>query len=211
MNADRTPLFDNWAKNYDRSVQGAAGQFPFDGYDTVLDQVVALSAVQTGMKVLDVGTGTGNLAARFAAQGCEVWGIDFSPKMLEKAREKVPAGHFLEVDARGNFPAELPTSFDRIISAYVLHEFDLPNKLNILHQWVGYLAPGGCMVIGDIAFSSKADLEAAHQRWKDRWDEDEFYWSADEAIPALQRAAFDIEYQQVSSCGGVFVITGKKG
>jgi hypothetical protein len=34
---DRTQLFDNWAKDYDSAVASAEGDFPFDGYERVLD------------------------------------------------------------------------------------------------------------------------------------------------------------------------------
>lgn len=42
----------------------------------------------------------------------------------------------------------------------------------------------------------------------DAWD-DEYYWLADETILALVETGLDAEYHQVSSCGGVFEITGQ--
>jgi putative AdoMet-dependent methyltransferase len=70
---DRSQLFDGWAERYDRSVQSATGLF--EGYERVLDQVVWAAGACSGMRVLDLGVGTGNLARRFVALGCEVWGI----------------------------------------------------------------------------------------------------------------------------------------
>ena len=69
--------FDDWAENYDQSVANTQS-FPFTGYEEVLDKVVELATPQPGMQVLDLGTGTGNLALRFDAIGCEIWGTDFS-------------------------------------------------------------------------------------------------------------------------------------
>jgi len=86
---DSVHLFDDWAQHYDRSIQ-ADGGFPFDGYEQVLDEVVRTACAQPGMTVLDLGIGTGNLAARFVRLGCDVWGIDFSAEMLAKALEKLP-------------------------------------------------------------------------------------------------------------------------
>ncbi len=68
--SDRKQLFDNWAHTYDESVRSPDGTFPFDGYDHVLDTVVELAAVAAHMRVLDLGVGSGNLAARFVERGC---------------------------------------------------------------------------------------------------------------------------------------------
>ena len=39
-----------------------------------------------------------------------------------------------------------------------------------------------------------------------RWDDDEHYWVADEAMSALSKAAMRTSYRQVSFCGGVYAI-----
>ena len=43
-----------------------------------------------GCTVLDIGCGTGFLARHLARSGCRVTGIDFSPKMIERARQELP-------------------------------------------------------------------------------------------------------------------------
>lgn len=83
MNNDRVGIFDRWAADYDRSV-AMSGEFPFIGYEMVLTQVVSKALPVPGLRVLDLGIGTGNLAQKLA--GCEVWGLDFSGEMLEQAR-----------------------------------------------------------------------------------------------------------------------------
>jgi hypothetical protein len=50
--------------------------------------------------------------------------------------------------------------------------------------------------------------EAAHQRWAKGWDDEEFYWAADEALEASGSAGLHGSYVPVSACGGVFVFTG---
>ena len=72
IHRDRVQLFDAWAADYDSTVLAADHQFPFAGYQDVLDEIVYQSQVQPCMTVLDLGTGTGNLAAKFLAQGCQV-------------------------------------------------------------------------------------------------------------------------------------------
>lgn len=44
----------------------------------------------TDCSVLDIGCGTGFLARHLARNGCRVTGIDFSPKMIERARQDLP-------------------------------------------------------------------------------------------------------------------------
>ncbi|MGZ6346323.1 MAG: class I SAM-dependent methyltransferase, partial [Anaerolineales bacterium] len=81
--------FDDWAETYDFSVSN--NQFPFTGYKTLLEKIVKLADVKPRMRVLDLGTGTGNLAIRFARSNCDLWCTDFSSGMLEKARQKIPS------------------------------------------------------------------------------------------------------------------------
>ena len=196
--------FDNWAESYDASV--TTDQFPFCGYQQVLKEVVALADVRPGMSVLDLGTGTGNLATGFARLGCELWCTDFSAPMLEQARQKLPGAHFLLHDLSMEFPAGWQHLFDRIVSAYVFHHFELDEKLRILRGLLPRLAPGGRMIIADIAFPGQAALDEVKARFGQGW-EDEFYWLEDESLPALEEAGLRVNYRQVSVCAGVFVLS----
>jgi len=86
MTPERTPeLFDQWAADYDDMIGRWSGSFPFIGYEDVLNRIVELADPKPGMKILDVGTGTGALAEKFVRYDCELWGLDYSQKMLEKA------------------------------------------------------------------------------------------------------------------------------
>src|SRR6266536_1395827 len=52
-------------------------------------------------RVLEIGCGTGQLAAYLLDQGIETYaGMDFSPKAIEYAREAAPEGRFVVDDAR---------------------------------------------------------------------------------------------------------------
>jgi putative AdoMet-dependent methyltransferase len=197
--------FDPWAQTYDQDVQDY-NVFPFDGYQRVLDTVIRIAEPQKGMSVLDLGTGTGNLAMRFAEYDCDLWCTDFSEAMLEKAREKLPGAHFLRADLREGWPAELDRRFDRIVSAYVFHHFELDGKVKLCNQLVTqFLAPDGKLIIGDISFPDTQTMNAFAKSIGDLWDQ-EFYWLADESISALEAAGLNAKYQQVSPCAGVYVI-----
>lgn len=204
---DRVELFDEWSKRYDQSV--AAGErFPFIGYEAVLDRIVEWARVTDGDTVLDLGIGTGNLAARFASTGCPLWGLDFSYEMLKRATQKVPRAQLVRAGLTDRWPRPLQRRFDRVVSAYTFHELDDNTRTELLARIVSeHLEPGGRMVIGDIGFPTAEIREHAHKQWARLWDEEEHYWAADEAVQRLEAAGLAAEFEMVSSCAGVFVVT----
>lgn len=209
--SERKGLFDNWAATYDATLKDTAG-FPFEGYEQVLTEVVGGAGVGNGadvpdVKVLDVGTGTGALAARFSALGCRVLGVDVSEEMLKRAHENVSAADFQQLDLLGDWGALETRRFDAVVSAYVLHEFDPETKLELLTRFADLLKPGGRVVVGDISFETAASRDVAQQQWQKVWDESEHYWVAEDALPVLQKEGFKVSYQQLSSCGGVYAVT----
>ncbi len=198
--------FDAWADSYDEDV-ASQGVFPFAGYQQVLDTVVALADPQPGMSVLDLGTGTANLALRFARLRCELWCTDFSAPMLEKARLKLPQARFLRYDLRDPWPAALEMRFDRIVSAYVFHHFELPEKVELCEQLTARrLLAGGKLLIADISFPDGKTMAAFAASVGELWEQ-EPYWLADEALAALHAAGLIAEYLQVSPCAGIYVFT----
>lgn len=196
--------FDDWAESYDQDVL-ADSAFPFTGYARVLESVLTLAQTEPGMRVLDLGTGTANLAKLFHQYGCQLWCSDFSAEMLAIARHKLPQAVFVQADLLAEWPAALEGPFDRIVSAYVFHHFILPVKVDLLREAARRLSPGGRMIVADIAFQDTAGLEAVRRAAGETWEE-EHYWVADEALPALQAAGFTASYRQVSACGGIFLI-----
>lgn len=196
--------FDDWAESYDASVSN--DQFPFTGYQKVLTELVALAQVRPGMSVLDLGTGTGNLAAGFARLGCKLWCTDFSEPMLVQARQKLPQAHYIQHDLHSDLPVDWQCPFDRIVSAYVFHHFELDEKIRLLRGLLPRLAPGGRMLIGDIAFQNQAALDQVKVEAGEGW-EDEFYWLVDQSMPALKKACLQASYLQISSCAGIFVLS----
>jgi putative AdoMet-dependent methyltransferase len=194
--------FDTWAETYEQDVQNEG--FPFAGYHSVLDAVVELSGALAGDSVLDLGAGTGNLSWRFARLGCELWLTDFSKEMLTKARLRLPGARFFTFDLRGRWPAELDQRFDRIVSAYVFHHFELPEKVRLVQMLVQErLGPEGVLVIADISFLNHTACHLVRAASRDAW-EDEPYWIATETLPLLHQAGIPTDYHQVSDCAGVY-------
>lgn len=214
-----TPIpeeFDDWAEGLDQDVIEYADKFPFDGYPLVLDEVFRQAAVAAGDAVLDLGVGTGNLAGRFLAISCRVYGLDFSSKMLAAARQKYPQLNLAHADLLGDWTSVLQQSFDRkiyeaIVSCYTFHHFDLETKVDLLLKLAKvHLEPGGRIVIGDIAFWNTVARVEAKETWADLWEEED-YWIADETLNACQAAGLWVEYEQISSCAGVFIFQPGEG
>jgi putative AdoMet-dependent methyltransferase len=199
--------FDPWAKSYDNDVR-AQNQFPFDGYERVLETVVRLAEPQAGYSVLDLGTGTGNLAVRFAKSDCDLWCTDFSEAMLEKARKKLPQAHFILTDLRrADWPIQLNRCFDRIVSAYVFHHLELDAKVRVCRKLVTqHLTPNGKIIIGYLSFPDSRTMNEFAKSIPGLWEE-EFYWLADASIHALENAGMNVTYQQISACAGIYLIT----
>jgi putative AdoMet-dependent methyltransferase len=202
---DRRELFDEWAGAYDADVAANQG-FPFAGYDQVLAHIMVRAGAQPGMAVLDLGTGTGALAARFVAAGCDVVGVDFSPPMLENARGKVTAATFVQASLTGELP-DLGRRFDRIVSAYAFHHLRPTERQRLVTQlFERHLVRDGIVVVGDIAFPTAADLDRARRDLGRRWDDHEFYLVADDERAALATLGLRAEYEPVSFCAGVFTL-----
>lgn len=195
--------FDDWAETYDQSIQGYAN-FPFAGYDQVLATILEWAKPSAGQTILDLGTGTGNLALLFDGQGCQLTCTDFSESMLEKARAKLPRAEFFLHDLRETSPLA-GRHFDCIVSAYVFHHFLLEQKIEICAKLAKeHLMQGGSIILGDISFPSQNAQDAIKQSTPD-WEE-EFYWQADEALKMFEKAGFEVRYAQISACAGVYKI-----
>ncbi|WZL74478.1 class I SAM-dependent methyltransferase [Clostridiaceae bacterium 35-E11] len=78
-------IFDAIALDYDQWYESKMGKF-VDKVETAL--AFSLFRPQRGMKILDVGCGTGNFSIKLAEMGCEVTAIDISEEMLQIARKK---------------------------------------------------------------------------------------------------------------------------
>lgn len=98
-------------------------------------------AVRPGETVLDLGCGTGELAARIAEAGARVIGIDSDPGMIEAARRRLPGGDLRVADAH-DFSVEEPV--DAVFSNAALHW--MPAAVEVLGCVSDALRDGGRFV-----------------------------------------------------------------
>ena len=68
------------------------------GLDLRWRRITAQAVVRSGDRVLDACCGTGDLAIAAQKAGGTVTGLDFSPRMLERARRKAPGQTWVEGD-----------------------------------------------------------------------------------------------------------------
>ena len=200
--------FDLWADGYDKAVglSDEDGSYPFAGYRAVLNAIYQdIRGDEKARSVLDVGIGTGTLAARLCGDGYAVTGVDFSPRMLEIARERTEGrARLLPHDMHEGFPAALSGErFDRIVCTYALHHLTDDEKSAFLSSLVDHLTEGGRVLIGDVAFPTRAALEACRHQAGDEFDDEESYLVADElpSMPGI-RATFTV----MSPCAGILVL-----
>ncbi len=110
----------------------------------------------------------------------------------------------------GAWPDKFEQRYDHIVSAYVFYEFKLDEKIRLLQRLAkNNLVSDGYFVIGDISFVTSASQNKMREDVGDLWDDDEYYWVAEEAVGLCQKKGFDVEYEQVSSCGGIYVVRPK--
>ena len=94
-----------------------------------------------GMRVLDLGTGVGAMAAALARRhpGIELWAVDVQPAQLVQAQNLHPVARYVQADARRMpFP---DASFDRVHASWVLEHIPQPDR--VLEEVRRILVPGG--------------------------------------------------------------------
>ncbi|NLB71359.1 MAG: methyltransferase domain-containing protein [Chloroflexi bacterium] len=200
--------FDHWANNYDEDVfqSDHDATFPFAGYARVLARITRLVLTRKPGKLLDIGTGSGTLAARFYQAGWNITAVDFSEEMLKQARLRMPGASFFVHDFSTGLPQVLlERSYDFIVMTYALHHLEYKEQVEFLHSLLPILRENGKILIGDIAFETQSDLDACQRRFADAWDEEEFY----PVFTELQRQLleFKIDFEVVSFCAGVIQIS----
>lgn len=88
--------------------------------------------------VLDMGCGTGSLAALLTEAGHHVRGLDASAEMLRLARRKTPGTAFVRGDAAR--PPFAPGCADVVLCRHVL--WAVPDPATTLERWTALLRPG---------------------------------------------------------------------
>ena len=197
--------FDLWADGYDKAVgiSDEESTYPFAGYKKVLGFIFKTIMETSNAVVLDIGFGTGTLTTKLYEQGCSIYGQDFSTRMIALASEKMPYAHLYQgVFPRGRVEPLRDRRYDYIVATYSLHHLTDTQKRVFLSELRDHLKENGKIIIGDVAFETRKDLERCRLAAGDAWDDDEIYFVAEE----LRKDLPGLSFTQISDCAGVLML-----
>ena len=101
-----------------------------------------------GMKVLDVGCGTGANLKPYSEAGCSIYGIDLSPSMLGRARSKFGESADLRLGDAAHMPFQ-DGFFDLVLSSYTLHEMPNKRRSSVINEMVRVVKNDGNLLLTD--------------------------------------------------------------
>lgn len=130
-------------------------------------RVIGLARPGASTRVLDLATGTGDIAFAAAQRGAPVVGLDITHRMIELAREKFASSVREHAEARLHFLVgdmlALPfshSSFDVVTSGYGLR--NVPDLTMAIDEIRRVLAPGGQLVSLDFNRPSNPLVRAVY-------------------------------------------------
>ena len=190
------PGYDQLAVAYDAA-------FPQAYHYAEEQHAVALFAEQVlagghGGPVVDVGCGTGHVAADLARRGLDVVGVDPSGPMLDIARRTYPEQHWFEDDARlGALPTSDPLA--GVVARFSLIHVEPQDVAPILTAWAHRVVAGGPVLVAFQCSDSASSpvLEFDHKvarAWR---------WHPDAMSAALRDAGFSERWRLIAAADHV--------
>lgn len=142
VKAQAQARFGQFAQNYVSSEIHASG--------SDLDRMIEIAAPQADWLGLDIATGGGHTALRFAQQGVRMVASDIGSNMLEAARAHLRSQGDETTRFSGADAEALPfadNSFDLVSCRVAVHHF--PDAYRFMLEAARVLKPGGKLVIHD--------------------------------------------------------------
>ncbi len=170
--------FDLWADGYDESVclSEEKNDYPFAGHKDVLGNIYNKIRLRESAKVLDIGFGTAVLISRLYDNGYNIFGIDFSEKMIKIAKEKMPNAKLIKYDFSNGLPDEIVNEkIDFIVCTYAMHHLTNNDKVVFINKLLSVLNDEGEIIIGDVMFETRLLHNECKIKEAKNWDDDEIY------------------------------------
>jgi putative AdoMet-dependent methyltransferase len=196
---------NNEANGYDNDVQNEKDPIRA-AYPDVLGWVIREARINSSSRVLELGSGTGNLSCLIHQCG-ELVCVDLSEQMEAIARSKlghIPNRRFIKADILDVFDYER-APFDSVISTYALHHPTDDEKRFLFSKVFTSLVPGGRAVFGDLMLQNHEERISKIQEYLTKGDaktaqaiEEEFFWSIDAAKTDLIELGFQVATKRFS-------------
>jgi SAM-dependent methyltransferase len=161
------PTDGNWFEDESFWARTFAFMFPDASFVAAAENVpkiVALTGISTG-RVLDLACGPGRYAVPFAQAGFAVTGVDRTPFLLQKARERAAAVGGANVEWVEQDMREFvrPAAFDLALNTYTSFGYfeDAAENRRVLDNVLASLKPGGAFLL---ELLGKEVLAARYQR-----------------------------------------------
>jgi ubiquinone/menaquinone biosynthesis C-methylase UbiE len=141
-----------------------------DAFGTVLDRLIRLSSPKRADTCVDLGAGTGFVAAALAPLVSSVLAVDVSAAMVASLTERAAEDGLHNVSAVVSDLREFrlpPASVDLVVSSYALHHLSHRDKRVLVARAATWLRPGGRLVIADMMFgrgASQRDRDILFQK-----------------------------------------------
>jgi SAM-dependent methyltransferase len=96
-------------------------------------------------RVLEIGVGTGRLFSQALNLGADIYGLDVSGNMIEKAKEKIPSEYHHRLWIQNAVTMQLPYKFALILAPFRVfaHLIDFEDQIDCLNRINDHLEPGG--------------------------------------------------------------------
>jgi ubiquinone/menaquinone biosynthesis C-methylase UbiE len=180
--------------------------------------VLKVARPKAGMKVLEVGCGTGTNLELFAGAGCEVAGIDLSKSMHDLAQKKLGEN----ADLRHGDASEMPFddgSFDLVLGFLTLHEMPAEVRQPVVSEMMRVAGDDGRLLLidfhqGPYSFPKgwlyrgiiiPIEIGAGLEHWRNHRD-----FLSREGLPGLIAGnGLTVEKERLLGGGTMMVVTAK--
>jgi len=184
--------FDTAAEQYDRARTG----YPPE----LFDRLAADGLIGPGVRVLEIGCGTGQATVPLASRGCSIVAVELGAAMAAVARRNVDS--FGSVDVQVSSFEEWPPPerpFDLVFAANAYHWIDPAVRVA---KAARALRPGGALVTVDMrhALGGTVEFFAAAQKCYERFDpsttpglvpaDDDDLYDGEEPLPGFAAPSF---------------------
>ncbi len=196
---------DEWASEYDKDVLDENHPIRA-GYRKLLTWVIQNAEINDRKRVLELGSGSGNLTERI--KECKgIVCVDISTEMEELAVLKtkhLKNRVFFENDILAIFEEDIGF-FDTVISTYTIHHLLDVEKKQLFGNIYRSLNDYGLAVFGDLMFENDEKKRAILEAYENSGNEaivkdieEEFFWNIDKSIEELQALGFLTEVEKFS-------------